>query len=336
MKQVRVERTFSLAHPIRSAKEFFKPALDEPTRGHSWGLGRGHSVLFAGKITAAVIVASLLLLAPKKTEAKPPLFYKYTSLFAYGLMTPVEGMDGKETNFWVREGGVSYQIPYSLSIGNVSVTPTVMALWGVTRAKGLPPAETNFMKIAITPNITFGEFTLSLGARVIKAWSKEWSLNAGPRTITIPGEAFVDWDFGARGKWELGRETPGFVRSITIDATRFNASGTIRNPYYVYSSSVGLQGGWDFEALEDTRTGKLSVGTSKAWVWNRGEQMLIPGIGYEFGTQSAYYYVVAMTGPVMVMAAYQKEGPDKSYHFLLTVDPVKLAKSVFGSGASQK
>ncbi len=333
---LKARNTFSLAHPIRSVKEFFKPTLDEPRQGRSPEFGKGRFVLFSGTVVLTAVAASLVFLAPKKAEAKPPPFYKYTSIFAYGLMTPVEGMDGNRTNFWVREAGISCQIPYSLSIGSVSVTPTVMALGGVTRASGLPPAETNFMKIALTPNITFGEFTLSLGARVIKAWSKPWSLKAGRMTISIPGEAFIDWDFGARGRWELPRGEQGFVRSFSLDATRFNASGIIRDPYYVYTGSVGLQGGWGAEASSDTRTGKVSIGASKAFVWSRGEQMVIPGIGYEFGTNSAYYYVAGMTGPLMAMVAYQTEGGDKSYHILLTVDPVKLFNSVFGSESSQK
>lgn len=324
------QNAFSISHPIKSTRElfratrdFFRETLGEPRLGRT--------VLFAGKVTAIVVCATVLFLIPKKAEAKPPPFYKYTSVFAYLLMTPVEGMDGKETNFWVREGGISYKLPFTLSFGNASISTTAMVLGGVTRAEGLPPAETNFMKIAITPNITFGEVTLSLGARIIKAWSKPWSLKAGPMTISIPGEAFVDTDLGARVNWSRGREEPGFVRSVTLDATRFNASGTIRDPYYVYSGSIGLQEGFGFESSVDTRTEKLSVGASKAFDW--GELMLIPGIGYEFGTQSAYYYVFTMVNPVSVMLAYQTEGGEKSYHLLFTVDPTVVYNWVAGNSS---
>lgn len=351
MKHVNVSaiKAFS-AHPFRSMKEFFarhkggNESLEAPAKKVRYG------AIFSRTALALVALEAVMLMVPalNAIAGKPPPIYKNTSLFSYFLMTPTEGMDGKPTNFWVKEGGATYQLPLSLSFGPVDtvksqhgepaissrgkVSIAFMGLGGVTRADGLPMAETDFWKACVTPTVSYGNYSLSLGARWIQAKSFDVSFPAGRRTITIPGETFVDWDFGARGEWKLPRGEPGTLRSVKVDATKFNANSTIRDAYYVYSTSVGLQDGWGFDAQKETKTGNISVGASKEWGWSRGTYAAFTGTGYEFGANSIYVYAGGKIGPVVPMVAYQTEAGEKSYHFLLAIDPIGAYSTIFGSG----
>lgn len=320
------KQNFSLAHPIRSARAFFQKPMHE-------GLAGRHSGLFTAiKITAAAaVVLAASVIASRKVEAKPGPFYNGTSAFGYFLLTPVDGMDGTKTNFWVREGGISGNLAPEMQIGKTSLTLTGMMLGGTTRAEGLPPAETNFGKAAITPNIGVGRFTFSPGVRWTWCWSKPWSMQAGPMTLNFPSEKFVDIDWGVRGKWARRRKEHGFVRSLEAEATAFNVRQTIRGAYRVYKASVGFPDGWGVEASTDTKSGNTSTGANKAFVWNHGQRMVFTGAGYEFGTKAVCGYVGGMVGPAFLMVAVQSEVGERSYHLVASVDPL----GIFSSGAGK-
>lgn len=315
----------TLAHPIRSTRAFFQKPMHDGIEKRRMGFST------AMKVSAAVVVGALVIAVCKKTDAKPGPFYENTSLFSYFLMTPVEGMDGSMTNFWVKEGGISYALPFSLQAKGASITPTLMALGGTTRAEGLPPAETNFGKLAITPNIGIGRFTFSPGVRWIWCWSKPWSMQAGPMTFKFPGEKYADIDWGMRIKWARKHRENGFVRSLEAEATAFNVRQTIRNAYRVFKGSVGLPKGWGIEASTDTKSNNVSAGANKTFVWNRGQRMVFTGAGYEFGTESVCGYAGTMVGPVFVMGIAQSELGEKSYHAVVSVNPF----GIFGSKAKK-
>ena len=294
---------------------------------------------FVLPILAMVLVALVSLPERGYAGGKPSPIYKGTSLFSYFLMTPQTGMNGEKTNFWVKEAGVTFT-PFSFafgpkdtvkthdgrtsvsSTGNISFT--LMGLYGVTRCEGIPMAETDFWKVAITPTITYGNYSLSLGARWIQAKSFDVSFPAGPRTITILGETLNDRDFGVRGEWNLPRSDSGFFRSIRFDVTHFNADKAIRNGYYVYASSVSVQDGWGFDIKTETKTGNFSFGAKKEFGWSRGTYALEVGAGYEFGANSIYVYAGGKIGPLIIASAYQTEpglkSPEKSYHFIMALD----------------
>ncbi|MFH1470415.1 MAG: hypothetical protein ABIF01_01585 [Candidatus Micrarchaeota archaeon] len=340
MKQATIQPTqqkpaFSILHPIKSIAALLPSKLAKTSDGVHEPKRTRLSVSFAGALVTTALLAAVVLFFPKESSAKPPPFYKNTSAFTYWLLTPVDGMDGSKTDFWVKEGGAAYKLPLSFSIKGAKISPAVMVLGGVTRCEGVPMAETDFAKLALTINGTSGHYTLSLGARRIFVETKEVSFKAGPRTITIPPETMGDWDFGVRGEWARGRKEPGTVRSIKTDATIFNANQEVRASYWVFSSSVGLAGGWGFSLSGDTKSDNVSLGFDKAFVGGRGKRMLLVGGGYELETNSPYVYVGGMLGPVMVLATRQSEVGDKSYHLLATVDPVGAFNLVTGKGNSK-
>ncbi|VVC01600.1 Uncharacterised protein [uncultured archaeon] len=210
-----------------------------------------------------------------------------------------------------------------------------MGLGGATRCSGLPMAETDFWKISITPVINYGNYSLSLGARLIEAKSHAFSMQAGPRTIAVPGEKFVDYDFGARIGYGRKRREPGFVRKATVDVTRFNARSAIRGGYFVYSASVGFRGGWGVETQAQTKTGNVSFGASKGVGWAMGKYALEAGAGYELGVNSIYVYVGGKIGPFVGMIANQTDEGSKSYHLLAVVDVPGLYKLAAGGGGQK-
>ncbi|VVB58343.1 Uncharacterised protein [Candidatus Anstonella stagnisolia] len=317
----------TLAHPINPAKAFFKWPM------HEWRAGR-LGVLTAARTTAVTFLAATMLAIPTKIEAKPGPFYNGPfSTFGYVLVTPIsEDMKGNPTRLIVTEIGGSGNLVSDVPIGSANLTLTGMALGGTTRAKGLPPAETNFGKLALTPNIAMGRFTLSPGVRWIWCESLPWSMKAGPMALNFPSEKYVDIDWGMRAKWALKKGEPGFVRSVEGEATAFNVRQTIRGAYRVFKVSVGLPKGIGVEASTETKTGNISADLSKAFVWNRGQRMVFTGAGYEFGTKAVCGYVGGMVGPAFAMVAIQSEVGDKSAHCLVSVNPFEVFGGKTGKG----
>jgi len=337
MKHVEVSK-FSLARPFKHISAFIKKQM--PMQGEP--AFRRHGTILFSKTYATLTLLALLTLAKLNVEAKPGPFYNSFSLFSYTLMTPTMGMFGDKTNFWVSEAGVAYKLPFSIKFGpidtvnvrgakiathkgNISFTP--MLLGGITRAEGLPPAETNFWKFALTTNITHGKSTFSPGARIIGAKSLEWSFHH----TTMPPENFIDADFGLRYKFQQSRrDTTSTIRSASVEITWFNARGTIRDPYYVSKASVGFKHGWSAEVCWDTRVTTPSFGVDKMFAWDNYQKMLLLGAGYEPGSKSICGYVGVVKGPFMIMAIYQSEGADPSYHTLISFSP----SAFFKHGAS--
>ncbi len=304
------------------------------------------SFRYGTRLAATLLITAVVLIATsKKALSKPPPFYKNTSAFSYLLKTPTEGLDGNKTNFWVKEAGASFKLPLNISIGGTSTSFAVMALGGVTRCEGVPMAETDFGKFALTTNVNSGEFTFSLGARHLVVSSKDAELQMGPRTITIPGETMTDWDFGAQAEWKKGRgKAPvlGFLTSAKVSATEFDAQQSFRENYWVFSGSVGfdagssaLESGWGLSVSGETKSGNVGIGADKGFAWKRGKYLLLMGAGYDLGPGSVSGYLGAKAGPVMILPMYQAEKGDRSWHLLVTVNPSDIINAVTGKGKTK-
>ncbi len=325
-------RVSAILHPFKAVREFFRRPLHE--RGvHSHHRPRfrfGVSFAVAG-ILVPVIVSTLLF--ARKVEAKPSAIYWENSIFSYFLVTPVDGMDRNKTNFWVREGGASYVLPFKFQAGKANFSSAVMALGGVTRCEGVPPAETDFFKLAFSPSVGVGDYTYSVGARYIEAQSKEWELQAGPMRFTIPSETYSDWDFSARVGMKKGYEEPGTLRRWRITWTRFRSMQELGTGYSVFETSASFHGGWSMDTQYETQYGNFSVGGGKRYASKDWKRQFLAGAGYEFGANSIYANVGGIIGPVFGLLIYQTEERDKSYHLILAVDPFGFVKSKSPHGA---
>ncbi|MFH1978573.1 MAG: hypothetical protein ABIJ92_04580 [Candidatus Aenigmatarchaeota archaeon] len=284
----------------------------------------------------AAVTLFVVVVSPVKVDAKPPPIYDNSSVFTYILKTPTDGMYGSRTDFWVIESGASYKLPFLLRPLGTETSFTLMGLGGYTQSEGVPPAQTDFQKIATTTNIRFalgvlpGKFRLAIGARRI--WVRTRTVNfiapgteyipGGPIWITEPSQNMWDLDFGTRFEWKLNHKESsvlGFLRSARIQATRFDAYQNFRKGKWVFSSSVGLFHGLGFETFGDTKSGNVGIGADKAFAWQHGKYLLLLGGGYEFGVKSSWYYIGGKIGRVMLLPMRQSEYGDKSHHILVTV-----------------
>ncbi|MFH1448556.1 MAG: hypothetical protein ABIG39_06870 [Candidatus Micrarchaeota archaeon] len=288
------------------------------------------------RVAAVLTLAALTLFAfAKKIEGKPPPFYKNTSLFTYVLKTPTDGMDGGKTDFWVKEAGASVRLPLTIPLAGTKTSFTVMGLGGVTRCEGVPMAETDFGKFAVTSNTSSGKFNVALGARHLVVESKDVELHMGPRTITIPGETMTDWDVGIRAEWARGHGEQGVIRSAKLSATVFDMGQRFRKGYRVFSGSVGFQDGWGLSISGETKSGNIGVMGEKGFAWGRGKYLLLLGAGYDIKPKSISGYIGGKVGPVMIIPMYQAEKGDKSYHLLITINPTDILNAITGAGKTK-
>ena len=291
------------------------------------------SASFALKASTLVLLGGLAIATalPKNAEAKPPPFYKGNSVFFYAQDTQTDN-----TPFKVRELGASYIFP-AIHVGKkTSITPVGMVLGGTTRCEGIPMAETDFAKVAVTTNVSSGNWGLALGARRIIVDTKDVSFDVhtprGVMTIKIPSERMTDWDIGARLSYERGRKAPGFIRSFRLDATRFDMEQHIRANKLVVSGWASFPAGWGSGFFYDNKADNLGLDFGKAFAWKRGTYVLEVDLGYEFKAKSPYVAIAGKVGPLILLPAYQTEDNKSSFILMISVDPVGAFNALTGKG----
>jgi hypothetical protein len=329
MKQVNLPvnvRTSSIAHPIRSTREFFEKHLKtEPSRHH-------FHVSFAGVVIAAILVPLIITVV---AIAKPPPFYgpnrpkSPVSVFGYYQNSRTDGMDGR-TDFIVKEIGATFTPPVSTNVAGVKVSGTVAAVDGTTECEGLPMANSNFYKVTGNLHFTYGNFEVTPGYRYVVSETPEWSMKAGPMTLTFPDKTYFDADIGLKGKWERPHHEKGFWRKVTASATEFRTRHSVGETYNVYAASVDVTKGWGAELSKDTKSQNVTAGVNKGYAWKRGQYVVSIGAGYGFKTSEAYGYTFGKAGPFSLLLARADETGDPTNLAMLAVDPFGVYRMVAG------